>query len=75
MAQTSDDDMFWLKTDSAGGEMEENVHHTSSPTPSGPDRYLKQAKSAHGKVAYVVYAGNEVGVFYNWYAFISFCEI
>jgi hypothetical protein len=28
-------------------------------------RYFKQKKSLHGKVAYVVYSGNEVGVFYN----------
>jgi hypothetical protein len=37
--------------------------HTSFPT---PDRYFKQKKSALGKLAYVVYAGNNVGVFYNW---------
>jgi hypothetical protein len=30
------------------------------------ERYTKQTKSALGKVAYVVYAGNDVGVFYNW---------
>jgi hypothetical protein len=37
----------------------------TSPTPL-VDRYFKQNKSALGKLAYVVYAGNNVGVFYNW---------
>jgi hypothetical protein len=37
-------------------------------------RYFKQKKSSHGKVAYVVYSGNEVGVFYNWYMFFLFSE-
>ena len=35
-------------------------------TPPLSDRYIKQKKSAQGKLAYVVYAGNNVGVFYNW---------
>ena len=35
-------------------------------SPTLVDRYVKQNKSALGKVAYVVYAGNHVGVFYNW---------
>lgn len=48
--------------------MEENDDRTSSPAPAPPHRYLKQPKSTHGKVAYVVYAGNDVGVFYNWTA-------
>jgi len=61
--------------DGAEGEMKEAIHHTSSPTPAGPHRYYKQAKSTHGKVAYVIYAGSKLGVFYNWYVFISFCEI
>jgi len=37
-------------------------------------RYFKQKKSSQGKLAYVVYSGNEVGVFYNWYVFFSFSE-
>lgn len=31
-----------------------------------PDRYIKQKMSAHGKIVYVIYARNDVGVFYNW---------
>lgn len=37
-------------------------------------RYFKQKKSSQGKLAYVVYSGNEVGVFYNWYVFFLFSE-
>jgi hypothetical protein len=43
--------------------LQENDGLSSSPTQA---RYVKQNKSAQGKLAYVVYAGNEVGVFYNW---------
>ena len=39
-----------------------------------PGRYFKQKKSSHGKVAYIVYSGNEVGVFYNWYVFFFSVE-
>jgi hypothetical protein len=49
--------------------MQQNIHPAIAPT---VDRYLKQKRSALGKVAYVVYAGNDVGVFYNWYVFLSF---
>jgi len=73
IAQTSDDNRFLLNADGAGGEMEVNINHTSLP--AVPDRYSKQPKSTHGKVAYVVYAGKEVGVFYNWYVIISFFVI
>ena len=55
--------------DGTESEMEANTDHTSPL--AVPDRFFKQPKSAHGKVAYVVYAGNEVGVFYNWYVSIS----
>jgi hypothetical protein len=43
--------------------IQDTLCHASPPT---PNRYIKQNKSAHGKVAYVIYAGNDVGVFYNW---------
>jgi len=52
---TSEDDEVSL--------MLQDSSHPSIPT---PNRYLKQNKSAHGKLAYVIYAGNDVGVFYNW---------
>ena len=29
-------------------------------------RYSKQQRSSNGKVAYVVFSGHDVGVFYNW---------
>jgi hypothetical protein len=45
---------------------DEEDHQLQEATPSIANRYLQQPKSAHGKVAYVVYAGREVGVFYNW---------
>jgi hypothetical protein len=72
--ETSDSDERSLKADSAEGEVSnirEHIHHAIAPT---LDRYLKQKKSAHGKLAYVVFAGNDVGVFYNWYVIISSCE-
>ena len=47
------------------------LHHGIAPTLG---RYLKQKKSAQGKLAYVVFAGNDLGVFYNWYVFFSSCE-
>jgi hypothetical protein len=31
--------------------------------------------SGHGLLAYVVFSGRDVGVFYNWYVFISYCKI
>ena len=77
--KTSDEEAFWSTTDSnriAGGEalnVQEDFHHTCSPTTV--DRYFKQKMSAHGKVAYVVFSGHDVGIFYNWYMFISYCEI
>jgi hypothetical protein len=33
---------------------------------SNSNRYIKQERSANGKVAYVVFSGHDVGVFYNW---------
>lgn len=30
------------------------------------NRYTRQARSSNGKLAYVVFAGRDVGVFYNW---------
>ena len=45
---------------------EDEVALQCQPTPPTTGRYMKQAKSAQGKVAYVVYAGNDLGVFYNW---------
>ena len=59
-----------MNTDGAGSEMEANIDLDHTSPPVMPDRYFKQPKSMHGKVAYVVYAGKEVGVFYNWYMFI-----
>jgi hypothetical protein len=29
-------------------------------------RYDKQPRSANGKLAYVVFSGHDVGVYYNW---------
>lgn len=72
--ETSDEDEKLLRAESAEGEVfnvQEQIHLVIAPT---LDRYFKQKKSAHGKLAYVVFAGNDVGVFYNWYVFISSCE-
>ena len=74
VTETSDDNEYWSKMDNPEGEVsniQENIYHAIAPT---VDRYSNQRKSAHGKVAYVVYAGNDVGVFYNWYVFLSFGE-
>lgn len=74
VAETSDDDERWSETDSPGGEVsnvQENIYPAIAPT---VDRYLKQKRSALGKVAYVVYAGKDVGVFYNWCVFLSFVK-
>jgi hypothetical protein len=63
--------VLWSTTDGnsiAGGEVlnvQEDFHHAGAPTTV--DRYFKQEMSAQGKVAYVVFSGNDVGVFYNWY--------
>ena len=46
-----------------GGQVPNTKEDTSAST---PDRYIKQNRSAHGKVAYVIFAGHDVGVFYNW---------
>jgi hypothetical protein len=64
--ETSDEDERSLRADSSEGEVfnvHEPIHHATAPP---LDRYFKQQKSAHGKLAYVVFAGNDVGVFYNW---------
>ena len=47
---------------------EDEVSLQCFPTSPIPlvDRFFRQKKSALGKLAYVVYAGNDVGVFYNW---------
>jgi hypothetical protein len=33
---------------------------------SPPNRYVVQNRSTNGKLAYVVFAGHDIGVFYNW---------
>lgn len=58
----SDDEFFF-----PGPQVSNTQQHTNAST---PDRYFKQKRSAHGKVSYVVFAGHDVGVFYNWYVFI-----
>ena len=55
-----------------GGGVPNTQEDASAPTPG---RYVKQNRSAHGKVAYVIFAGHDVGVFYNWYVFIPNHEI
>ena len=67
--ETSDDDDRSLKIDNTEGEVSNIQEHIRHATPS-VDRYLKQKASAHGRVAYVVFAGNDVGVFYNWYVYL-----
>jgi hypothetical protein len=60
----------------SGGEVpnvQEDFHRADAPTTV--DRYFKQKRSALGKVAYVVFSGRDAGVFYNWYVFISHCNI
>jgi hypothetical protein len=69
--ETLDDDELSLSTEGEVFNIQEHDHHAISPT---PDRYVKQKISANGKLAYVVFAGNEVGVFYNWCVFFSFCK-
>lgn len=66
IVETSDDDEHSLRAGSTEGEVfnvQEPIHHAIAPP---LDRYFKQKKSAHGKLAYVVFVGNDVGVFYNW---------
>jgi hypothetical protein len=53
----------------AGGEVL-NVQEDLQHAPTAVDRYFKQKILAHGKVAYVVFSGHDVGVFYNWCMFI-----
>jgi hypothetical protein len=36
---------------------------------SQTERYSQGQRSAKGFIAYVVFAGNDIGVFYNWYVF------
>jgi hypothetical protein len=65
VVETSEDNELTLRARSTEGEVfniPEHDHHAIPPT---LDRFFKQKKSAHGKLAYVVFAGNEVGVFYN----------
>jgi hypothetical protein len=70
--ETSDEDEKSLRAGSIEGEVF-NVQEHLAITPT-LDRYIKQKTSAHGKLAYVVFAGNDAGVFYNWYVFISSCK-
>jgi hypothetical protein len=77
--ETSDDDERSLRAGSIEGEVfnvQEPIHHTIAPHAIAPplDRYHKQNRSAHGKLAYVVFAGNDLGVFYNWWVFFSSCD-
>lgn len=44
----------------------------TAPTPPAPapiPRYRVMGKSLRGYVAYIVYAGHDIGVFYNWCVF------
>jgi hypothetical protein len=48
------------------------AHAPSGPPPALliPQRYKEMSRSNKGNLAYVVYAGFEVGVFYNWYVLL-----
>ena len=47
------------------------IRAESEDSPSSPSRVLGLRS---GKLAYVVFAGNDLGVFYNWYVFFSSCK-
>jgi hypothetical protein len=42
------------------------VSNTREGITATPKRFLRQSRSTNGKVAYVVFSGHDVGVFYNW---------
>lgn len=81
IAETFDDEVICSTTGGSSlsrGDVQEDFRRADAPTStttSTVDRYFKQKRSAQGKVAYVVFSGRDAGVFYNWYVFVSYCEV
>jgi hypothetical protein len=59
VAETSDEEEYLVAGTQVSNAREDTIA-------SNPNRYLKQRRSANGKLAYVVFSGHNVGVFYNW---------
>jgi len=65
-SSSSQEDHYWSAADDLFFQRNEFVQSRSTvDTP--PNRYFTQRRSGNGKLAYVVFAGHDVGVFYNWY--------
>lgn len=59
-------DQHWSSTDDVFFQSDGFVQ-SGIITHSLPNRYVTQGRSSNGKIAYVVFAGHDIGVFYNWY--------
>lgn len=59
-------DQYWTAADHDFFQSDEFAQFEDTVY-SPPNRYVTQSRSSNGKLAYVVFAGHDIGVFYNWY--------
>jgi hypothetical protein len=64
--RSSQEDLYWSGTDDILSQSDGFVQSRST-VHSQPNRYITQRRSGNGKLTYVVFAGHDIGVFYNWY--------
>jgi hypothetical protein len=66
ISSASQEDHYWTVADDdffQSDEFAQSLDAIYSPS----NRYVTQNRSSNGKLAYVVFAGHDIGVFYNWY--------
>jgi len=71
---SQEEDQYWSAADDAlfGSD---DFARSEDTVYSPSNRYVAQRKSSTGKLAYVVFVGRDVGVFYNWYVNCQYLKI